>query len=96
MNIQEYIDRAKELNSELYRNQSAAEVLLKSRSNTITDWTLVLQKGGYHSVVFRKGEWSRMHVWCQENFGKNHYTWSGSTFWFETEKDAAWYALHWA
>jgi len=97
MNIQEYIIQAREIHSELYRNQSAAEVLLKLRSNTITDWHAVLRMGKYYSVVCKNGvEWPKMHQWCQENIGKNHYTWTGQTFWFETDKDAAWYALHWA
>jgi hypothetical protein len=37
-----------------------------------------------------------MHHWCEQQFGKDHYAWTGSTFWFETEKDATLFGLRWA
>lgn len=37
--------------------------------------------------------WQEMHEFCQSNFGQEHYTWVGSNFWFETEKDRNWFIL---
>jgi hypothetical protein len=37
-----------------------------------------------------------MHHWCEQQFGKDHYAWTGSTFWFETKKDATLFGLRWA
>jgi hypothetical protein len=33
--------------------------------------------------------------WCGEQFGPEHFAWTGSKFWFETESDAIMFALRW-
>ena len=33
--------------------------------------------------------------WCGEQFGSEHFAWTGSKFWFETEKDAIMFTLRW-
>ena len=33
--------------------------------------------------------------WCKEQFGSEHFAWTGSKVWFETEKDAIMFTLRW-
>ena len=33
--------------------------------------------------------------WCGEQFGPEHFAWTGSKFWFETESDAIIFTLRW-
>ena len=33
--------------------------------------------------------------WCSEQFGSEHFAWTGSKFWFETEQDAIMFTLRW-
>jgi len=33
--------------------------------------------------------------WGREQFGPEHFAWTGSKFWFETEKDAIMFTLRW-
>ena len=47
-------------------------------------------------LLGREGEWQQIHAWCREHVGEKHYSWTGSTFWFESEQDAALFALRWA
>ena len=58
------------------------------------------QAAGYYPVQLGMlglvGEWQECHRWCRDYIGENHYSWTGSTFWFETEKAAIWFALRWA
>lgn len=56
-------------------------------------------QGGYHSVVLgfqRHREWTTVHAWCRDHIGEDHYTWTGSRFWFENEQDAVMFLLRWA
>ena len=58
------------------------------------------QAAGYYPVKLGMlglvGEWQECHQWCRDYIGEGHYSWTGSTFWFETEKAAIWFALRWA
>ena len=58
------------------------------------------QAAGYHPVELGgpalMGEWQECHRWCCEHIGEDHYSWTGGTFWFETEKAAMWFALRWS
>ena len=58
------------------------------------------QAAGYYPVelgtLFLMGEWTECHRWCCEHIGEDHYSWTGGTFWFETEKAAMWFALRWS
>lgn len=98
MNIREYVEQADNAHAELYRNQSVAEVLLKKIPPHIPDWNKVMRQGGYFHVVpkLRPMTWTSMHDWIYANIGAEHYSWNGENFWFETEKDATWFALYWA
>lgn len=62
-------------------------------------WASRFREAGYYSVpAGLKGvqqEWQSIHNWCEKQFGSNHYTWTGSTFWFETEEHAVLFALRW-
>jgi len=35
------------------------------------------------------------YLWAREQFGPEHVAWTGSKFWFETEKDAIMFTLRW-
>ena len=58
------------------------------------------QAAGYHPVelgtLFLMGEWQECHRWCCEHIGKDHYSWTGGTFWFENQRDAILFALRWS
>lgn len=63
------------------------------------DWRTALEKQGYSSVLLSRNghdRWQEVHVWCQQQIGKDHYCWTGSRFWFENEHDAVEFALRWA
>ena len=98
MNIREFIREKKAEHEQRYRNQTAAEVLLKSVKPLIEDWTTVFRSGGYYLVNpnTTPPRWEEIHPWCMETFGYDHYAWNGNNFWFETEKDAIMFTLRWA
>jgi hypothetical protein len=48
------------------------------------------------SVLNTSQHFIEMHYWCEHYFGREHYANTGYTFWFESERDAAWFALRWA
>jgi hypothetical protein len=72
----------------------------KSQANRDWDWARRLAEAGYFGVKVGghsiEHEWPNIHRWCEDQFGKNHYSWTGSTFWFETDRDAVLFALRWA
>lgn len=57
-------------------------------------------EAGYYSVkaglLGVRDEWQEMHRWCRDCVGEDHYSWTGSTFWFENQRDAIMFALRWA
>ena len=64
------------------------------------DWNRILADRGYVSVpigyrVRQQGDRTIRLAWCVEQFGEEHYAWTGSNFWFETEKDAIMFSLRW-
>ena len=60
------------------------------------DWYSRFLKAGYYQIeISGFDEWSETHKWCREQFGEDHYNWTGSIFWFETERDATFFALRW-
>lgn len=60
-------------------------------------WNYRLRNAGYYGIKLNDiKEWNEVLVWCNENIGRAHYGWSGTTFWFKTEKDAALFALKWS
>ena len=64
------------------------------------DWARRLAEAGYYRVEVGRHsiehEWPNIHRWCEDQFGKNHYTWTGTTWWFESDRDAMVFALRWA
>jgi len=63
-------------------------------------WNVRFQDAGYYGIeASRKAitdHWQEMHHWCEQQFGKNNYAWTGSSFWFENEKDSVLFALKWS
>lgn len=63
-------------------------------------WNLRFQDAGYYGIEPSRESiryhWQEMHQWCERQFGCEHYAWTGSTFWFETEQDAVLFALRWS
>ena len=58
------------------------------------NWNDLFLLNGYISVDFGPGnKWG--YSWCCEQFGSEHFAWTGSNFWFETEKDAIMFTLRW-
>lgn len=70
----------------------------KAKWNNSVLWAEVFGRIGYTSIILEKNyhsRWSEIHQWCKEEIGTDHYTWTGSTFWFEYKKDAILFALRW-
>ena len=70
------------------------------RSLTIPVWSTRFQDAGYFSVPLTDNNllhhWQDVHQWCEHEFGERHYTWTGSIFWVENDRDAMWFALRWS
>jgi hypothetical protein len=61
-------------------------------------WNQRLRAAGYYSAELGLSpftNWQHVHDWCCDQFGEDHYVWTGSTFWFETEQAAVLFALRW-
>lgn len=94
MNIREFIDATKEKHREHLRNHRAVGVLLTPGKHIY--WNEELANAGYITVkLTRSADWPEVHRWCIDNFGEDHYTWSGTDFWFESEEDAIMFSLRW-
>jgi len=60
------------------------------------DWNKILQENNFYSCPLKKlDNWPNVHKWCEWQFGSEHYVWTGSTFWFETEQDRLLFMLTW-
>lgn len=71
----------------------------KAKWNNSVLWAEVFGRIGYTSITLERNShsnWGSIHQWCKEEIGTDHYTWTGSIFWFEYEKDATMFALKWA
>ena len=65
-------------------------------TTVMPNWYTRFLKAGYYQIeISGFDEWSETHKWCREQFGEDHYNWTGSIFWFETERDATFFALRW-
>ena len=58
------------------------------------DWNSILEDAGYYSIKFRP-KTKQCWDWCAKEFGLGHIAWTGSKFWFESEKDAIMFTLRW-
>lgn len=65
---------------------------------SLSDHEVFRQAGLYSVNVGLSGldDWQGLHQWCQQQFGTDHYTWTGSVFWFENEQDAVLFTLRWS
>lgn len=61
---------------------------------TPIDWNDLLEDAGYYSIEFRP-KTQACWDWCAKEFGLGHIAWTGSKFFFETEKDAIMFTLRW-
>jgi hypothetical protein len=60
------------------------------------DWAQRYIDAGYHRIIISQFDnWTEVHDWCEEELGREHYSWNGANFWFETEEDAFRFALRW-
>ena len=62
------------------------------------NWYDILGSGGYIQVKFPNTDWNltrQVAAWCRENFGVDHYYWTGGVFWFDSEEQAVLFALRW-
>jgi hypothetical protein len=58
------------------------------------NWNGLFLLNGYISVdLIPKNK--ECYNWGREQFGSEHFAWTGSKFWFETEKDAIMFTLRW-
>jgi len=58
------------------------------------NWNGLFLLNGYISVELSPRD-KECYEWCKEQFGSDHFAWTGSNFWFETEKDAIMFTLRW-
>ncbi len=85
MNIQEYSNSIKKR--------------LKELAPTDFSWRHAYEAQGYYSVLIGEEahlHWNLVHRWCEENVGREHYSWTGSRFWFEKSEDAVMFSLRWS
>ena len=96
MTIQEFVQDTEANWKQAYRNRPASEVLLGPMKKI--NWRETFFSKGYIPIRLgdgNHGHWKSVHNWCQENFGRSHYSWTGEIFWFENEKDATLFSLRW-
>lgn len=63
------------------------------------NWIEAFDKMNYSKVLLgTQGHylWPEVHQWCKEQFGEEHYAWTGSIFWFDNTENALQFALKWA
>jgi hypothetical protein len=58
------------------------------------DWNDLFEIAGYVSVDLSPKN-KDCYLWAREQFGLEHIAWTGSKFWFESEKDAIMFTLRW-
>lgn len=63
-------------------------------------WDKILSQQGYYHCLLGKNnlqdKWQEVHAWCEQQYTKDRYAWTGSVFWFETEQDQILFALKWS
>lgn len=87
MNIQEYSKRIRQ------------QIKEKQNAPTDFDWRCAYDSQGYFSVLLGYegyNNWADVHRWCEEHIGKEHYSWTGSRFWFDSIDNAALFSLKWS
>jgi hypothetical protein len=60
------------------------------------DWEGLLTQQGYCSVPIQTNrEFLQVNAWCNQHIGEDHYVWTGSSYWFETDEAAVLFSLRW-
>lgn len=60
------------------------------------DWEVLLTQQGYCSVPIQTNkEFLQVNAWCNQHIGEDHYVWTGSSYWFETDEAAVLFSLRW-
>lgn len=59
------------------------------------DWNKALDDAGYIGVEIGFSQAVSI-PYCDLMFGKDHYVWTGSKFWFENQHDAVIFTLKWS
>lgn len=93
------IETIREFTEQRLRIRSFAEQRKVKNWDHITALTVreEYQAAGYYPIeVSFLWQWGEIHEWCHDHIGRDHYSWTGGTFWFETEKAAMWFALRWS
>ena len=63
------------------------------------DWQKQFRKNGYFEVCGVAQPFSNQYIigqWCVDKFGSEHYSWDGTSWWFDSEENAVLFALRWA
>jgi hypothetical protein len=87
MNIQEYSESVRK------------HIKKKYPFPTDYNWRQAYDDKKYPSVLLGyegHKNWADVHRWCEEHIGKEHYTWTGSRFWFDNIDNATLFALKWS
>ncbi len=73
------------------------DIPLTNRTDTRINWSTRYRAAGYYSAQPSNLEhWGQIHQWCRDYIGEQRYCWTGSTFWFESQKDQVLFLLRWA
>lgn len=66
--------------------------------NTTIDWSRRFRDAGYYParLDISAGSWTAVERWCRQHFGDGHFIWTGTTFWFENQRDAVLFTLRWS
>jgi len=69
------------------------------RNETLFDFRKQFRENGYFEVCGSKQPFSNQYIigqWCVDKFGSGHYSWDGTSWWFDSEENAVLFALRWA
>ena len=69
------------------------------RTETLLDWRKQSRENGYFEVCRSKQPPPAQYIigqWCVDKFGSEHYSWDGTSWWFDSEENAVLFALRWA
>jgi hypothetical protein len=90
--IRDFIDSWRQ-----YDMHGASGPIIGNRIEQAAHWNTRFRDAGYYSAQpGNLQQWGQIHQWCCDQFGEQHYCWSGSTFWFESKKAAVLFLLRWS
>lgn len=69
-------------------------------NSSTSRWSCEFRQAGYFPAeLTMRGcitNWQAAHNWCKTEIGEDHYSWTGSVFWFEREEHAVMFILKWS